>query len=129
MTKTVDPKTQVELEAAACRRLVEHLRTRSDVQNIDLMNLAGFCRNCLANWMQEAAGAQGQHHEAELADGGVGDDLLDVGHHDGHTCAHQGGDGADGGISTEHDGARIREAKCIGRQRLTVYPRPRQGQS
>ncbi|MBB4952536.1 hypothetical protein H4S14_000578 [Agrobacterium vitis] len=46
---------QTELEAAAFRRLVAHLRQRSDVQNIDLMNLAGFCRNCLANWYQDAA--------------------------------------------------------------------------
>ncbi|OAP37827.1 alkaline phosphatase [Sinorhizobium glycinis] len=46
---------RTELEAAAFRRLVEHLRTRSDVQNIDLMNLAGFCRNCLSNWYREAA--------------------------------------------------------------------------
>ena len=59
MTQQIDAKTQVELEAAAYRRLVEHLRTRSDVQNIDLMNLAGFCRNCLANWFQEAAGQKG----------------------------------------------------------------------
>ncbi|WP_309082638.1 DUF1244 domain-containing protein [Chelativorans sp.] len=44
-----------DLEAAAFRRLVEHLRARTDVQNIDLMNLAGFCRNCLANWYLEAA--------------------------------------------------------------------------
>ena len=44
-----------ELEAAAFRRLVAHLRERTDVQNIDLMILAGFCRNCLANWYQEAA--------------------------------------------------------------------------
>ena len=43
------------LEAAAFRRLIEHLRARTDVQNIDLMNLAGFCRNCLSNWMAEAA--------------------------------------------------------------------------
>lgn len=50
-----DRQTRMELEAAAFRRLVEHLRKRTDVQNIDLMNLAGFCRNCLANWMQEAA--------------------------------------------------------------------------
>jgi predicted N-formylglutamate amidohydrolase len=49
----------IELEAAAYRRLVAHLRTRSDVQNIDLMNLAGFCRNCLSNWYQEAASAKG----------------------------------------------------------------------
>ena len=46
-------------EAAAFRRLVEHLRERSDVQNIDLMNLAGFCRNCLSNWYREAAEAEG----------------------------------------------------------------------
>ena len=52
---TLDAKTQTELEAAVYRRLVAHLRERSDVQNIDLMNLAGFCRNCLSNWMQEAA--------------------------------------------------------------------------
>jgi hypothetical protein len=55
----IDDKTRIALEAAAYRRLVEHLRRRSDVQNIDLMNLAGFCRNCLANWYQEAAGASG----------------------------------------------------------------------
>ena len=47
------------LEAAVFRRLVEHLRTRTDVQNIDMMNLAGFCRNCLSNWMKEAADAKG----------------------------------------------------------------------
>jgi hypothetical protein len=47
------------LEAAVYRRLVEHLRSRTDVQNIDLMNLAGFCRNCLSNWMKEAADKQG----------------------------------------------------------------------
>ena len=55
----MDEKTQTELEAAAFRRLVEHLRERTDVQNIDLMNLAGFCRNCLSNWMKEAADAKG----------------------------------------------------------------------
>ena len=49
----------VELEAAAFRRLVAHLRTRSDVQNIDMMTLAGFCRNCLSNWYQEAATEKG----------------------------------------------------------------------
>lgn len=48
-----------ELEAAAFRRLLQHLQERSDVQNIDLMILAGFCRNCLSNWYQEAAEAQG----------------------------------------------------------------------
>ena len=51
--------SQTELEAAAFRTLVAHLRERSDVQNIDLMNLAGFCRNCLANWYREAAEDQG----------------------------------------------------------------------
>ena len=58
MTK-IDNQLVTELEAAAFRKLVEHLRERNDVQNIDLMNLAGFCRNCLANWYQEAAGAKG----------------------------------------------------------------------
>ena len=51
----LDDKTRTELEAAAFRRLIEHLRKRTDVQNIDLMNLAGFCRNCLSNWMKEEA--------------------------------------------------------------------------
>src|SRR5262245_34335654 len=55
----LDDKTRTELEAAAFRRLVEHLRKRTDVQNIDLMNLAGFCRNCLSNWMKDAADARG----------------------------------------------------------------------
>jgi uncharacterized protein len=55
----MDETMHKELEAAAFRRLVEHLRKRSDVQNIELMELAGFCRNCLANWYQEAAAAKG----------------------------------------------------------------------
>jgi hypothetical protein len=50
---------QTEFEAAAFRRLVRHLRERTDVQNIDLMNLAGFCRNCLSNWYREAANEAG----------------------------------------------------------------------
>jgi hypothetical protein len=54
-----DPGTQTELEAAAFRRLVAHLRERTDVQNIDLMNLAGFCRNCLSRWYREAAAERG----------------------------------------------------------------------
>jgi hypothetical protein len=54
-----DDKTRTELEAAAFRRLVQHLRERTDVQNIDLMNLAGFCRNCLSRWYREAAAAKG----------------------------------------------------------------------
>jgi hypothetical protein len=55
----LDDKTRIELEAAAFRRLLEHLRARADVQNIDLMTLAGFCRNCLSNWMKDAADAKG----------------------------------------------------------------------
>jgi hypothetical protein len=54
-----DANTRTELEAAVYRRLVEHLRSRTDVQNIDMMNLAGFCRNCLSNWMKDAADAKG----------------------------------------------------------------------
>ncbi|ASY64245.1 protein of unknown function DUF1244 [Sinorhizobium sojae CCBAU 05684] len=55
----ISAEQRVALEAAAFRRLVEHLRKRSDVQNIDLMNLAGFCRNCLSNWYREAAEVSG----------------------------------------------------------------------
>jgi len=55
----MDAKTRTEIEAAAFRRLVEHLRSRTDVQNIDLMNLAGFCRNCLGDWFKDAAHARG----------------------------------------------------------------------
>jgi hypothetical protein len=58
MTKLSDEQKR-DFEAAAFRRLVGHLRERADVQNIDLMNLAGFCRNCLSNWYREAAEAQG----------------------------------------------------------------------
>ena len=56
----MDPQTQIEIEAAAFRRLRTHLMNdRPDVQNIDMMNLAGFCRNCLSRWMQEAANERG----------------------------------------------------------------------
>lgn len=55
----MDTKTKQELEAAVFRRLVDHLRNRTDVQNIDMMNLAGFCRNCLSNWYQDAAEEKG----------------------------------------------------------------------
>jgi uncharacterized protein len=55
----LDEKTRTELEAAAFRRLLEHLRGRHDVQNIDMMNLAGFCRNCLSNWFEDAAASRG----------------------------------------------------------------------
>lgn len=55
----IDDNTRTELEAAVFRRLVAHLRERKDVQNIDLMNLAGFCRNCLSNWLKDAADERG----------------------------------------------------------------------
>lgn len=55
----IDESTRVELEAAAFRRLVSHLRERTDAQNIDLMNLAGFCRNCLSKWYRGAAEDRG----------------------------------------------------------------------
>ncbi len=55
----IDETTRTELEAAAFRRLVVHLRDRREVQNIDLMNLAGFCRNCLSNWLKDAADERG----------------------------------------------------------------------
>ncbi len=54
-----DDATRTALEAAAFRRLLQHLRERTDVQNIDLMNLAGFCRNCLSRWYREGAEAKG----------------------------------------------------------------------
>ncbi|MGB7286258.1 MAG: DUF1244 domain-containing protein [Salaquimonas sp.] len=55
----MEDQTRIELEAAAFRRLRDHLQKRTDVQNIDLMNLSGFCRNCLSNWYQEAANEKG----------------------------------------------------------------------
>jgi hypothetical protein len=55
----MDENTQRDLEAAAFRRLVEHFQKRTDVQNIDLMAQAGFCRNCLSNWLVDAAGEAG----------------------------------------------------------------------
>ena len=64
---TIDDKTRIELEAAVYRRLVEHLRQRTDVQNIDLMNLAGFCRNCLSNWMKEAADERGVEMSKDMS--------------------------------------------------------------
>ena len=58
-TPEFDKATQTELEAAAFRKLVAHLRERTDVQNIDMMNLAGFCRNCLSRWYREGAAEHG----------------------------------------------------------------------
>ena len=57
--KKINPQTEIELQAAAFRTLRDHLQSRADVQNIDMMNLAGFCRNCLSRWIQEAGAAQG----------------------------------------------------------------------
>lgn len=63
----MDDQTRLELEAAAFRRLRDHLAARTDVQNIDLMTLAGFCRNCLSNWYQEAAEERGIAMDKESA--------------------------------------------------------------
>ena len=63
----LDPATRTELEAAAFRRLLQHLNERTDVQNIDMMNLAGFCRNCLSRWYQEAATERGLDIDKEAA--------------------------------------------------------------
>ena len=62
-----DQPTRTELEAAAFRRLVAHLQERTDVQNIDMMNLAGFCRNCLSRWYREAAEEAGMAMENDAA--------------------------------------------------------------
>lgn len=63
----MDEQTRTEIEAAAFRRLVEHLRERTDVQNIDLMDLAGFCRNCLSKWYRAAAEERGVELDYEQA--------------------------------------------------------------
>ena len=63
----MDDTTRIELEAAAFRALRDHLRERTDVQNIDLMNLSGFCRNCLSRWYQEAAAERGIEMDKETA--------------------------------------------------------------
>ena len=64
----MDDKTKKELQSAAFERLIQHLRKRKDVQNLDLMNLAGFCRNCLSKWYMESAKKKGMeitYHEAK----------------------------------------------------------------
>ncbi len=63
----MDEQTRLELEAAAFRRLVQHLRERTDVQNIDLMNLGGFCRNCLSKWYLAAAEERGLELDYDTA--------------------------------------------------------------
>ena len=67
MTTEIDDKTTLELEAAAFRKLRDHLQARTDVQNIDMMNLAGFCRNCLSRWYGEAAAEKGIDLDKEAA--------------------------------------------------------------
>jgi len=64
MATEIPEQTRIEIEAAAFRRLVQHFRERTDVQNLDVMNLAGFCRNCLAKWYRAAAVERG----VELSD-------------------------------------------------------------
>ena len=63
----IDDKTRTELEAAAFRRLVSHFRERTDVQNIDLMNLSGFCRNCMSKWYMAAANEMGEEMDYDQA--------------------------------------------------------------
>jgi hypothetical protein len=63
----MDERTRTEIEAAAFRRLVAHLQERTDVQNIELMNLAGFCRNCLSKWVAQAADERGEPVDLEAA--------------------------------------------------------------
>ena len=63
----IDPQTQLELEAAAFRRMRDHLMARTDVQNIDMMNLTGFCRNCLSRWYMEEANDKGLSLDKEGA--------------------------------------------------------------
>ena len=63
----MDEKTRIEVEAAVFRRLVEHFRERTDVQNIDLMNMAGFCRNCLSKWYRAASSERGAEMDYDQA--------------------------------------------------------------
>lgn len=67
MSESIPVQTQIEIEAAAFRRLLAHLDERKDVQNIELMNLAGFCRNCLAKWYAAAAEEQGESVDYDAA--------------------------------------------------------------
>ena len=88
----LDPQTKTELEAAAFRRLLEHLRERTDVQNIDLMNLAGFCRNCLSNWYEDAAKSKGvamTREDARAAVYGMPYDEWKAKHQAGDKQAHK----------------------------------------
>ena len=97
-----DAATRTELEAAAFRRLVEHLRERTDVQNIDLMNLAGFCRNCLSRWYREEAAEQGDH---DRRSGRAGDRLRHALQGMAGEISEGGDGGAEGGAGEVTSGA------------------------
>ena len=86
----MDDRTRTELEAAAYRRLVEHLRERPDVQNIDLINTAGFCRNCLSKWYRAAAEERG----VELSDAEARERVYGMPYEE-WKARHQGGPKAD----------------------------------
>ncbi len=110
----LDPATRTELEAAAFRRLVEHLRERTDVQNIDLMNLAGFCRNCLSRWYREEAAEKGID---DRRSGRARDRLR-------HALQGVAGEVPEGGDSRAESGV------CQGESgRLTVFPRLAPGET
>ena len=92
----MDDRKKTEIESAVFRRLLEHLRKRTDVQNLELMNLAGFCRNCLSNWYEEAAAAKGESVTRQEARTMVyGMDYEDwkvkyqTGEHKPHTKSHE----------------------------------------
>ena len=84
----MDERTRTELEAAAFRRLVQHLRERTDVQNVDMMNLAGFCRNCLSKWYRAAAEERGLN----LSDPAAREEIYGM-PHDAWKAKYQRGDG------------------------------------
>ncbi len=84
----MDERTRTELEAAAFRRLVQHLRERTDVQNLDMMNLAGFCRNCLSKWYRAAAEERG----VDLSDPAARETIYGM-PHEAWKAKYQKGDG------------------------------------
>ena len=91
----IDARTRTELEAAAFRTLVAHLRERTDVQNIDLMNLAGFCRNCLSKWYRAAAEERG----VALTDPEAREIVYGMPYDEWRKNASEGGDaGTEGGV-------------------------------
>ena len=103
----MDNDTRTQLEAAAFRRLVAHLRDRTDVQNIDMMNLAGFCRNCLSRWYQEAAAERG----VDVQGRGPGDRLR-------HALRGLARETPDRGRAGEAGGVREEQAGSLSRTPL-----------